>query len=181
VTDTGIFLTILVAFAALFIGTHWRPIAVLVLLVAAFAVGRYTTPGPDVVIAQSIRFVERKVEVKVERRRIASSTATSRSCPDGTRDRSLGRAQPTPTRRRPRPTSTDRDSAADTKSTVTAYKPQWRVGALLGVDVARRAPEPAGHRSPDALAYGAFAERRIAGRSSSASGRSARARASASP
>lgn len=147
--------------SARFLKKHWRKLAVLVALVAAFAVGRYTTPGPDVVIAQSIRFVERKVEVvrtEKAKDRIVYRDVTVK--PDGTKiDRSIERTE-TETKLA-KTTATDRDSATDTKSQVTSYKPQWRVGALLGVNVAGvRFDRPIGY---DLLAAGAFAERRIVG------------------
>lgn len=145
-----------------FIKAYWRPIAVLVALAAAFAIGRFTTPGPDVVIASSIRFVERKVEVKVVER--AKDRIVYRNVevkPDGTRiDRSIERSV-TDTKAATN-TSSSTDSASDTKTTVTAYKPQWRVGALLGFNVGGVHLTPLSVGS-DAFAWGAFAERRIAG------------------
>jgi hypothetical protein len=144
-----------------FLAAHWRPIAVLVALVGAFAVGRFTTPGPDVVIAQSIRFVERKVEVKVTEKakdRIVYRNVETR--PDGTKiDHSIERTDTDV--KAATNTTTDRNDASETKQTVTAYKPQWRVGALLGANWAGvHFDRPIGW---DLLAAGAFAERRIAG------------------
>lgn len=144
-----------------FLARHWRPIAFLVLLAASFAVGRYTTPGPDVVIAQSIRFVERKVEVKVVEK--AKDRIVYRNVivhPDGTKvDRSVERTE-TETKVAT-DTRTDRDTATSSKTEVTAYKPQWRVGALVGVNAGGiRLTGPMGW---ELLSAGAFAERRIAG------------------
>jgi hypothetical protein len=140
---------------------HWRPIAVLVALVAAFAVGRYTTPGPDVVIAQSIRSSSARSRSSVEK---AKDRIVYRNVDREARrheDRPLGRAlRDRDESGQERPTS-DRDSASDSKQTVTAYKPQWRVGALLGANVGGiHFDRPIGW---DLLAAGAFAERRLVG------------------
>lgn len=146
-----------------FIKAYWRPIAVLVALAAAFATGRFTTPGPDVVIASSIRFVERKVEVRVVER--AKDRIVYRNVevkPDGTRiDRSIERSV-TDTKAATN-TSSSTDSASDMKQAVTSYRPQWRVGALLGFNVGGLHLSPTFSLTSDAFAWGAFAERRIAG------------------
>jgi hypothetical protein len=144
-----------------FLRAHWKKVVALALLVGAFAVGRYTTPGPDVVIAESIRFVETKVEVRVTEKakdRIVYRDIITK--PDGTKiDRSIERTE-TETKKST-DTKTSTDAASDAKSSSTGYKPQWRVGALVGANVAGvRFDRPLGW---DLLAAGAFAERRIAG------------------
>lgn len=144
-----------------FLRAHWRPLAVLALLVGAFAVGRFTTPGPDVIDQYKFVFSERRVEVKVVEKakdRIVYRNVEVR--PDGTKiDRSIERSV-TDTKTATDVT-VDRTGATESKVTVSAYKPQWRVGALLGANVAGfHFDRPLGW---DLLAAGAFAERRIAG------------------
>lgn len=145
-----------------FLLKHWRPLLALACIVGAFAVGRYTTPGPDVVIAESIRFVEKRVEVKVVEK--AKAKIVYRDVvtkPDGTKiDRSV-ESSATDTRIAT-DTVTARDGASDRKETVSAYKPQWRVGALLGVDAGAIARSPL-TPSYSWISAGAFAERRIVG------------------
>jgi hypothetical protein len=145
-----------------FLRAHWKKLLAVALVAGAFAVGRYTTPGPDVVIAQSIRFVERKVEVvKVEKAKTRIVYRNVEVKPDGTKiDRSVETTE-TETKRDSN-TSTDRDNASSSTSTVTAYKPQWRVGALVGVDGGTLVRNPL-NPSWSLLSVGAFAERRIAG------------------
>lgn len=144
-----------------FLTKHWRPILGLVLVVAAFMVGRYTTPGPDIVTATQIKFVERKVEVvKVVKAkdRIVYRDVTVK--PDGTRiDHSVERSV-TETKAA-KTTDSATDSASDSKTAVSTYKPQWRVGALIGLNVGGiHFDQPMGW---GLLSAGAFAERRLVG------------------
>lgn len=144
-----------------FVANHWRPILALVATVAAFMVGRYTTPGPDVVVATNYKFVERRVEVvRVEkaRDRVVYRNVTVK--PDGTRiDHSVERSV-TETKSA-KTTDSATDSAGDAKQTVSSYKPQWRVGVLVGLNVGGlHFDRPVGW---ELLAAGAFAERRLVG------------------
>lgn len=145
-----------------FIRRYWKQIAVLVALVGAFAVGRYTTPGPDVVVAQSIRFVERVVEVQAKAKTKTVVVYRDRTVkPDGTVVEHEEEHATTDTKTA-KTTTRDGDLATDTKSSSTSYKPQWRVGALLGFNFGGVRLQPLSVGS-DAFAWGAFAERRIAG------------------
>lgn len=144
-----------------FFKSHWRPLLALVLIAAAFMVGRYTTPGPEVVVAQSIRFVERKVEVASKEKTKTVVVYRDRVVkPDGTRvehevERSVDDVKTAKT------VESSANLASEEKQTVSAYKPQWRVGVLIGANVGGiRFDRPVGW---DLLAAGAYAERRLVG------------------
>jgi hypothetical protein len=139
---------------------------VLVLFAAAFAAGRYTAAEPDVHEVERVVYRD-QVVTKTRVVTVAAKAETKRVVvyrdrvvkPDGTRiEREVERSD-TETRETTRTegtTNTERTTEGDRTSdrTVTAARPNWRVGALVGGQL-----DPLGLRP----VYGAHAERRLAG------------------
>ncbi len=139
-------------------------IGVLSAALACFAIGRYSAAGPDVREVERIvykdRVVEKIVEVKVKQAaevKIVYREKTTK--PDGTTVERTAERTDTKTDEKTN-TKTDSERIAegmrDVERIVVAHKPDWRVGALIGADVAFN-PLAA------SLLAGAQVERRIAG------------------
>jgi hypothetical protein len=134
------------------------------LLVAAFAVGRFSSREPDVRDVERIVYQDRVVEkvvtvtVKEEAKRVVIYRDRVIK-PDGTRiEREVEKTE-TDTKIADTRTGEKVDTREGTKDrehVVTSPLPQWRVGALVGVGL---------RVDPFVLvpAYGAHVERRIAG------------------
>jgi hypothetical protein len=149
-----------------FIRAHWRPFAVLLALLVAFGGGfgaARSTLKPETITVTKTQVVEKVIEAKakeVERRVVVYRDRVIK--PDGTQvihevERSQTDSKSTKT------VTADRASSSEsTHIEKPAARPDWRVGALVGVNWAgvHIAPLSIGI---DALTYGVFAERRILG------------------
>ncbi len=134
------------------------------LAASSFAVGRYSAAGPDVREVERIvykdRVVEKIVEVKVKQAaevKIVYREKTTK--PDGTTvERTAERTDTKTDEKTDTKTDTERtaEGTRDVERVVIAQKPDWRVGALVGADVAFN-PLAA------SLLVGVQVERRIAG------------------
>ncbi len=134
------------------------------LLLAAFAVGRYTARAPEVRDVERIvyqdRVVEKIVTVKVTEEAKRVIVYRDRVVkPDGTRIEHEVEKTETDTKiadTRTGEKKEKREGTKDREHVVTSPLPQWRVGALVGVGL---------RLDPLVLvpAYGAHVERRIAG------------------
>lgn len=143
-----------------FLRAHWRKLTVVALLAVAFAVGRFTTPGPSVVEVAKVVTVEKRVEVEGKtKEKVVVVYREKTTKPDGTivERETEKRETKTETERK---TTDDKTAERETTITIEPYRPQWRAGALLGVNAGAVA---AGGLSSGAFAWGAIAERRIAG------------------
>ncbi len=130
----------------------------------AFAAGRYSSPTPDVKEVERIvyrdKVVEKIVTVTVEseaKRVVIYRERTTK--PDGTITEREAEHVATDTKVKTDLSSVrdaETDLRRDTSKTVTASRPQWRVGALIGADLGF-APLSA------TLVVGGQVERRIIG------------------
>jgi hypothetical protein len=149
-----------------FIRAHWRPFAVLAALLIAFGAGfgsARSTMKPGVITVTKTVTVEKVVEAKakqVEKRVVVYRDRIIK--PDGTRiehevERSQTDAKSTSTR------AAEKTAAAESTQIIKpSNPPDWRVGALVGLNWQGI------HWSPlsiglDALTYGVFVDRRILG------------------
>lgn len=151
-----------------FVRAHWRKLAVAAAVLTAFAFGRASSPEPSVQVEERIVYrdrvvvQEKRVEVQVKAEQQTKRVVVYRDrvvAPDGTRtEREVetsvtdSEARTVATKQAERVVTRDVVREVERRVEVTQPLPQWRVGALAGFDIPGWRP-----------AYGAHAERRIAG------------------
>lgn len=153
-----------------FLKTHWKPILLVVGIIIAFFVGKYSTATKTVEVEKTVYKdrvvekvveVEKKVEVEGKTKVIYRTKVVTKE--GETRIVEVEKEETKKETKTDTDTKTDKDSTKDVviekSKVVEQARPQWKVGALVGYDW-KPVPSVDFGRG---LSLGVHAERRIAG------------------